>query len=257
METGFYDRQLTLREIGPDGQARLKASRVLVIGAGGLGSPVLTGLAGAGVGRIGIVDGDRISESNLNRQYLYTPDDFGQPKASVARERIAKFHPDLAIESYDAILDKPLAQVLFPRYDLIVGAVDSRKARRLINEVCCRLRKPWIDAGVESFNGYATLIVPGRMPCYDCLFGFSGMTPEKPEEPSLPGRHETGILGVATTVVGSFEATMAIGYLLGLPDPLAGEILFYAGRTLETSRLRVERDPDCPACGHLFQREGT
>jgi len=244
MESGFYQRQIEMPEIGTAGQERLHAGRVLVIGAGGLGSPILFGLAGAGVGRIGIVDADRVSASNLNRQYLYTPADCDSLKAEVARDRIAQFHPDLQVEAFPEMLDELSAQQMFLNYDLIVGAVDNNKTRRIINAVCCRLGLPWIDGGIQGFSGYATLIIPGKTPCFDCLFGLSCIPRPTKERPV--------VLGVTAGVIGSLEANLAIMYLLGLPDPLNGDLFFYYGKRMSTSCIHVERSPDCPACGHLF-----
>lgn len=279
MESGVYQRQLVMPEIGPAGQERLNAGRVLVIGAGGLGSPILFGLAGAGIGRIGIVDADRVSASNLNRQFLYTPADCGCLKAEVARDRIVAYHPDLQIEAYPETLDESRAMRWFSDYDLVVGAVDNNKTRRIINAACCRLSLPWVDGGIQGFSGYAALIIPGKTPCFDCLFGLSGMPmpdadhhadpgadPESDpgriviQERDAPKIHEPdkkrpGVLGVTAGVIGSLEATLAIAYLLGLPDPLNGELFYYFGKQMTTSRIRIERSSDCPVCGGLFSTE--
>lgn len=287
MQSAFYQRQLVMPEIGTAGQERLHAGRVLVVGAGGLGSPILFGLAGAGVGRIGIIDADRVSASNLNRQYLYTPADCGSLKAEVARGRIAAYHPDLKVEAFPEKLDETHAMQRFSDYDLIIGAVDNNQTRRIINAACCRLGLPWIDGGIQGFSGYAAMIVPGKTPCFDCLFGLSGLPlpigdpnvdPKADLKANLkvnlkadsvetviqkrnasgiqePDKERPGVLGVTAGVIGSWEANLAIAYLLGLPDPLNGELLYYFGKRMVTSRIRIERTPDCPVCGSLFSTE--
>lgn len=249
----FYERQLGLPEIGLAGQARLKESAVLVIGAGGLGSPVLFNLAGAGVGRIGIVDVDTIAVSNLNRQFLYTVADLGQPKAEVAARRLRAYHPDLLIEPCFQQLDETLALDLFPAYDVIVACVDNNVTRCLINKVCHRLGKSLIDGGIRGLAGYCTWIEPGVTPCFDCLFGLSG----KPENnlAHRPARlSPLYALGATASVIGSLQATLVLLQVLGQANPLAGEILQYHGRSLVFDRIKVERDPICPICGDLFAR---
>lgn len=247
----FYERQLGLPEIGTAGQARLKESAVLVIGAGGLGSPVLFSLAGAGVGRIGIVDVDTIAASNLNRQFLYTVADIGQPKAEVAGARLRAYHPDLVIEPYCLRLNKAQALDLFPKFDLIVACVDNKATRRLINQGCHQLAKPLVDGGIRGFAGYCTLIEPGVTPCFDCLFGLSGLA-ERSTDQLPPKLSPLFALGATASVIGSLQATLVLLKLLGQANPVAGEILEYHGRCLAFDRIKIERDPLCPVCGGLF-----
>lgn len=239
----YYVRQVNLPEFGPAGQERLLSSRVLVVGAGGLGSPVLMALAGAGVGHLTIVDSDTVAPSNLNRQFLYTVADIGQGKAKIARQRLKAYHPDLAIDALEEKLDETRAFELFGAFDLVVAAVDNRATRQMINRVCYALGKPWIDGGVRGFSGYVAAFRPGATPCYACCFDLG---PENAgQEPTM----SPGAIGATASVIGSLEADLAIVHLLSLELPLAGEILYYHGRTLDFSRIAFEKRAECPICG--------
>ncbi|MDD2534897.1 MAG: HesA/MoeB/ThiF family protein [Eubacteriales bacterium] len=239
LKTDVYARQICMPEIGEAGQAILARSSVLVIGAGGLGSPVLFNLAGAGVGRIAIIDRDVVAASNLNRQFLYTMADIGKCKAAVAAERLKAYHPDLQVEWFAEVLTMDRARALIPAFDLVVCAVDNLKTRRLVNQVCFELHKRLIDGGILGFSGYAVALEPGKTPCLDCLFGLS----DTPRTPKVANS-----IGATASVIGSIEATLVILLLLGLPNPLAGEILEYHGRTLTFDRIRVEQSAHCPIC---------
>ncbi|MDD2457931.1 MAG: HesA/MoeB/ThiF family protein [Eubacteriales bacterium] len=250
---GFYARQVILPEIGLQGQARLQQSRVLVIGAGGLGSPILMALAGAGIGHLTLVDQDTVSASNLNRQFLYTAADIGQPKATIARERLLAYHPDIEVVALDQTFTTELARHVIPDHDLVVAAVDNRGARRLINRACYQLGKPWIDGGVRGFSGSVAVYRPGETACYDCRFDLVEEDPMAApvvetgaDLPAAP----IGALGVTASVIGSLEADLALCLLLGLGDPLQGEMLYYHGRTLDFQRVPIAARPDCPICGH-------
>ena len=249
----FYARQMVLPQIGLAGQLRLHQASVLVIGAGGLGSPLLFNLAGAGIGRLGVVDVDVVGASNLNRQFLYTAADLGQSKAILAGQRLQAYHPDLTIEVYPDWLNLDLARDLFGHYDLVIAAVDNQATRRLINHVCCELGKPLIDGGIRGFSGYVTMIEPGKTPCFDCLFGYADLPWDAPER---SGRTPPGALGATASVIASQEATLAVLYLLGYSNPLAGTILHYHGLTMDFRRITIERTPDCQACGALFPAHG-
>ena len=254
----FYARQVILPEIGLQGQARLHQSRVLVIGAGGLGSPILMALAGAGVGHLTVVDHDIVSASNLNRQFLYTVADIGQSKATIARERLLAYHPDLEVTALDQTFTAALARNVIPDHDLVVAAVDNRSARRLINRACYQLGKPWIDGGVRGFSGSVAVYRPGETACFDCRFDLveeandassmvatSGNSPAIPKTPAAP----IAALGATASVIGSLEADLALCLLLGLGDPLQGEMLYYHGRTLDFQRIPIAARADCPICG--------
>jgi adenylyltransferase/sulfurtransferase len=239
-----YARQIILPEIGPAGQARLADGRVLVVGAGGLGSAVLYGLAGAGVGHLSIVDPDRVSPSNLNRQFLYQDQDIGRLKAEVAAGRLRAYHPDLSLWISPAMLDEQLADELVSRHDLVVSAVDNRAARLLLNAACCRHDKPLVDGGVSGLAGYLAIIEPGRTPCCRCLFGDIQSDTLQP----------AGVLGAVAATIGSLQATAAVLLLLGCRNPLEQEVLYLDGKTMAFDRVRFSRDPDCPDCGNLLYK---
>ena len=238
-----YSRQISLPEIGPAGQALLAQKRVLVVGAGGLGSPVLFALAGAGIGHITIADMDTVSESNLNRQFLYREADLGRSKAIVAAERILAYHPDLSVDAVTEELTEYNAPARIDAHDLVIAAVDNRRSRLLINKYCCKYGRTMIDGGVRELSGYAAVIEPGRTPCYCCLFGIDKKSPVK---------DPPGVLGSIAGTIGSLEATLALLILLGLENPLAGEILYFHAKKMSFDRLEIARDPECPHCAALW-----
>lgn len=238
-----YVRQVGLPEIGPAGQRKLAESRVLVIGAGGLGSPLLFGLAGAGVGHLTIVDHDLVSESNLNRQFLYQADEVGSLKAELAARRLKAYHPDLSVEAVPGLLSEQNADALIGSHDLVIAAVDSRQSRLLINQFCCKLGKTMVDGGVRGLDGYLAVIEPGRTPCYCCLFG-AGPVHQAEVSP---------VLGTVAGTIGSMEATLAILLLLGQDNPLAGEVLYVDSKSMSFDRLKIKRDPACPHCAALYE----
>jgi len=238
-----YSRQISLPEIGPAGQFLLAQKKVLVIGAGGLGSPLLFALAGAGIGHITIVDMDTVSESNLNRQFLYRETDIGRSKAIVAAERLLAYHPDLSVDAVTQPLSEHNAPELIRSHDLVIAAVDNRRSRLLINQYCCKFGRTMIDGGVRELSGYTAVIEPGRTPCYYCLFGI---------EEKAPGKNPPGVLGSIAGTIGSLEATLALIILLGLENPLAGEVLYFHAKNMSFERLKIERDPDCPHCASLW-----
>lgn len=242
-----YSRQISLPEIGQAGQFLLSQKRVLVIGAGGLGSPVLFALAGAGVGHITIVDPDTVSESNLNRQFLYRAADIGLPKARLAGQRLLEYHPDLSAESIVELLDERNAPGLIRSHDLVIAAVDSRASRNIINKYCCTFSRTMIDGGARGFSGYTAVIEPGVTPCYHCLFGIEESAPS-----GAPG-----VLGSVAGTIGSLEATLAVMLLLDLPDPLAGDVLYFHAKSMSFERLKIERDPECPHCSALWQKKSS
>jgi len=240
-----YSRQISLPGIGRAGQFLLSQKRVLVIGAGGLGSPLLFALAGAGIGHITIVDSDTVSESNLNRQFLYRAADIGQQKARLASERLLEYHPDLSVDPVCELLSDVNAPGLIQTHDLVIAAVDNRQTRILINKYCCIFRKVFVDGGVRAFSGYAAVIEPGRTPCYHCLFGID----EKSRIKDPPG-----VLGSIAGTIGSLEATLAVIMLLGLKNPLDGEIMYFHAGNMSFDRLKIERDPKCPHCSALWKQ---
>ncbi|GAB5602774.1 molybdopterin-synthase adenylyltransferase MoeB [Thermus sp. FJN-A] len=254
-ELDRYHRQMILPQVGPEGQERLKRASVVVVGAGGLGVPVLQYLVAAGVGRIGIVEMDRVEVSNLHRQVLYTPEDVGKPKALVARERLLAQNPLVEIVAYPVRLTSANALEILRPYDLVVDASDNFPTRYLVNDACVLLGKPLVFGAIYQFDGQLAVFhhptAEGEMgPCYRCLF------PKPPPPGSVPSCAEAGVFGVLPAVVGSLMAAEALKVLLGLGQPLAGHLLLYEALEAGFRKLRVRRNPACPVCGdHPTQRE--
>lgn len=237
-----YSRHIILPEVGGKGQRKLLESSVLMIGAGGLGSPAALYLAAAGVGRIGIVDFDVVDLSNLQRQILHGTEDVSRPKVESAVDRLTALNPDVRVEPHRVALSSDNALDLIGRYDLVVNGCDNFPTRYLLNDACVFLRKPWVDGSIFRFEGQVTSFVPGSG-CYRCLF------PEPPPPGMVPSCQEAGVLGVLCGVIGSVEALEAIKLLLGIGRPLAGRLLFFDALGGEFRRLKVRRNPACPVCG--------
>lgn len=237
-----YARHLALPEIGAAGQQKLADSSVLVIGAGGLGSPSALYLAAAGVGRIGLLDHDRIEVSNLQRQVLFATDQIGQGKAETARGRLAALNPDVEVVAHAEKLSAANAERLFTPYDVILDGTDRLATRYLINDACVLLGKPLVSAAIHRFEGQAMTYVPGRSPCYRCLY------PQSPED-LIPSCAAAGVLGVLPGVMGSLQATEAIKLLLGIGAPLTGRLMIYDALGLHFDEFRFARRPDCAVCG--------
>lgn len=237
-----YARHLSLAEIGPAGQARLAASSVLVIGAGGLGSPASLYLAAAGVGTIGLVDHDRVEISNLQRQILFTTADVGRGKASTARAHLQALNPSLRIVAHETRLTAANVTEVFGDYDVVIDGTDRLATRYLVNDACVLLGKPLVSAAIHRFEGQAMTYLPGQGPCYRCLY------PESPED-LIPNCATAGVLGVLPGVMGSLQATEAIKILLGIGETLAGRLLVYDALTLRFDEFRFARRPGCAVCG--------
>ncbi len=241
-ECARYQRQLVLEEIGPEGQEKLKAARVLVIGAGGLGSPAALYLAASGVGTLGIVDGDRVELSNLHRQVLFDTGSIGRLKAEEARARLAGLNPQINVVAHAVELRAANACALLGGYDLIVDGTDRLSTRYLVNDACVILAKPLVAAAIHRFEGQAMTYVPGRGPCYRCLF---------PEAPDLvvPNCAQAGVLGALPGVLGAIQATEAIKLILGVGEPLVGRFLTYDALEMRFHEFPFERRRDCAVCG--------
>ncbi len=245
-----YSRHLTLPEIGSEGQARLKAARVLVIGAGGLGSPVGLYLVAAGVGRIGLVDFDEVDETNLQRQVLYGQRDVGRPKLEAARERLADTNPLIDIVLHAEKLTRDNALAILEDYDLVVDGSDNFPTRYLVNDACVLSGKPWVYGSIYRFEGQVAVFWGQRGPCYRCLF------PEPPPPGLVPSCAEGGVLGVLPGIIGSLQASEAMKLVLGLGTSLVGRLLVFDALTSEFRELTLEKSPDCPVCGeHPTQTE--
>jgi molybdopterin/thiamine biosynthesis adenylyltransferase len=239
-----YARQVQLAEVGPEGQRKLLAARVLVVGAGGLGSPVLYYLAAAGVGRLGVADADTVSVGNLHRQILYATSDVGRPKADAAAERLAALNPDVTVVRHPGRVDASAIDGLVRAYDLVVDAPDNFATRYLVNDACWRAGKPLVEAAVLGFAGMIMTIVPPGSPCYRCLH------PVPPKEGTYPTPAEVGLMGMLPGVIGTLQAMEAVKVLLGIGTPLAGRVLFYDALAAGFDEMRLERNPGCPVCGH-------
>ncbi len=238
-----YSRHLVLPHVALEGQQRLKASRVLLIGAGGLGSPAALYLAAAGVGTLGLVDFDVVDVTNLHRQLLHGTSDIGRPKLESARDRIADVNPNVDIETYDTRLTSANALEILRDYDLIVDGTDNFATRYLTNDACVLLGKPNVYGSIFRFEGQASVFATPDGPCYRCLF------PNPPPPGLVPSCAEGGVLGVLPGIVGTIQATETIKLILGVGETLAGRLLLIDALTMRFHTVRVQRDPTCPACG--------
>ncbi|HHY46273.1 MAG TPA: HesA/MoeB/ThiF family protein [Firmicutes bacterium] len=238
-----YSRQIIIPGIGEEGQQKLKDASVLVIGAGGLGSPAALYLAAAGVGTIGIVDSDDVEISNLQRQVLHTTADIGRPKIVSAERTIKNLNPNVNIVTYGERLTADNASRIIRDYDLVVDAVDNFQARYIVNDTCVLLRKSLVEAGVMRFGGMVMTIVPFRGPCYRCIF------PDPPAPGSYLAPGEAGIIGAVPGMIGSIEALEAIKLLIGTGEPLVGRLLLFDGLDMRFTEVSAGRNPECPVCG--------
>ena len=245
-----YSRHLILPEVGIDGQRRLKAGRVLCVGAGGLGSPAALYLAAAGVGTIGIIDFDAVDASNLQRQILHSTADVGRSKLQSARDRLSALNPEIRIETHDAALTSKNALALFREYDVILDGTDNFATRYLVNDACVLLGKPNAYGSIFRFEGQASVFAVKDGPCYRCLY------PEPPPPGLVPSCAEGGVLGVLPGVIGTIQATESIKLLLGAGSTLVGRLLLYDAWNMRFRELKLRRDPACPVCGdHPTVRE--
>ncbi len=241
-----YARHIILREVGGVGQAKLLAARVLVIGAGGLGSPLILYLAAAGVGTIGVVDFDRVSLSNLQRQIAHGTDDVGRPKTESAADAVRAINPDVKIVPHLTRIDAGNALSLVGDYDIVADGSDNFATRFLVNDACFFAKKTLVSAAVTQFDGQLSTYKPyaGDLPCYRCLFH----APPPPE--AAPNCSEAGILGAAAGVMGTLQAIEVIKEILTVGDSLAGRLLIYDALSTTFRTVKVPRDPACALCGN-------
>jgi adenylyltransferase/sulfurtransferase len=242
-EVRRYSRHLIIPDFAMNGQKRLKNAKVLAIGAGGLGSPVLMYLAAAGVGTIGIVEFDTVDESNLQRQIIHGASDVGRPKAESAREKIQEINPLINVVIHEVRLDSSNALDVLAPYDLIVDGTDNFPTRYLVNDACVLLNKPYVWGSIFRFEGQASVFWSEHGPCYRCLY------PEPPPPGMVPSCAEGGVLGVLCASIGSIQATEAIKVLTGIGDPLVGRLMVYDALDMTYRTVRVQKDPECPICG--------
>ena len=238
-----YKRHLFLEEIGPEGQAKLLASRVLLIGAGGLGSPASLYLAAAGVGTLGLADFDCVDASNLQRQVLYTTADVGRPKVEVAAERLTALNPDVTIHAHETRIEAANAQDIMRDYDVVLDGTDTFPSRYLTNDVCVWLGKPLVYGSVMRFEGQVSVFDAKRGPCYRCLF------PEPPPPEFAPDCATAGVLGVLPGVIGLLQATEVLKLLVGQGEPLVGRLLVYDALAMSMRQFTLRKDDECAVCG--------
>ena len=244
-ELARYDRHLNLPQVGREGQERLKSASILMVGAGGLGSPLGLYLTAAGVGRIGIVDFDRVDESNLQRQILHGTKDVGRPKIGSARDRLIDLNPHLLLRTYDRALTSDNALEILGDYDIVVDGTDNFATRYLVNDACVLLAKPNVYGSIFRFEGQVSVFHPaGGGPCYRCLY------PEPPPPGMVPSCAEGGVLGVLPGVVGTLQATEVLKLILGTGKTLLGRLLLFDALAMQFQELKLDRDPNCPLCGN-------
>jgi len=248
-----YARHIVLEDVGPTGQAALLDASVLVVGAGGLGSPAIQYLAAAGIGRLGIVDDDVVERSNLQRQVIHGEADLGRPKVESAADAVAALNPDVTVEPHEARLaasaadgdgqDVRAAADLITDYDVVLDASDNFPTRFLVNDACVLAETPFVHGAVYRFEGQLTTVAAGGEPCYRCLF------PEAPPEGTVPDCATAGVLGVLPGTIGTMQATEAIKLLLDVGDPLTDGVLYYDALEPGTERVDLRPRPDCALCG--------
>jgi len=237
-----YQRQIIMPEVGSVGQRKLLEARVLLIGAGGLGSPAALYLAAAGVGTLGLVDFDVVDISNLHRQLLHGHKDLGRPKVESAADRLQDVNPDVRVVGFNAPITSENALEIIEQFDIVVDGSDNFPARYLVNDACYFLRKPLVDGGIFRFEGQATVYLPGKG-CYRCLY------PAPPPPGAVPSCAEAGVLGVLPGVIGSIQAVETIKLILDQGSTLVNRLLLFDSLAMEFREVRLRRDPDCPVCG--------
>src|SRR5262245_43639079 len=242
-EVARYSRHLIIPEVGMDGQKRLKNARVLVIGAGGLGSPALLYLAAAGVGTLGIVEFDEVDESNLQRQVIHGQSDIGRPKGESARDSVREINPFVQVSLHQVRLDSTNALEIFRDYDLILDGTDNFATRYLVNDAAVLLGKPYVWGSIYRFDGQASVFWAEHGPCYRCLY------PEPPPPGMVPSCAEGGVLGVLCASIGSIQVTEAIKLLAGVGEPLVGSLMVYDALEMTYRKIKVRKDPSCVLCG--------
>jgi len=251
-EVRRYSRHLIIPDVGMAGQKRLKNAKVLVIGAGGLGSPALMYLAAAGVGTLGIAEFDEVDESNLQRQIIHGQSDIGRPKAESARDSVKEINPLVKVVVHNERLDNDNVLGIFEQYDLIVDGTDNFATRYMVNDAAYLLKKPYVWGSIYRFDGQASVFWPTAVkedgtdveaPCYRCLY------PEPPPPGMVPSCAEGGVLGVLCASIGSIQVNEAIKLLTGIGDPLVGKLMIYDALEMEYRKLRVRKDPNCALCG--------
>ena len=238
-----YSRHLIMPEVGMEGQKKLKAAKVLMIGAGGLGSPLGLYITAAGVGKLGIVDFDVVDETNLQRQLLHGTSDVGRSKLESAKEKLKEINPNVEIETYETMLNSENALEILKDYDLVVDGTDNFPTRYLVNDACVLLGKPYVYGSIFRFEGQVTVFDSKNGPCYRCLY------PTPPPPGLVPSCAEGGVLGVLPGIIGSLQALEAIKLIIGAGDSLVGRLILFDALKFKTRELKLRKNPDCPVCG--------
>ena len=238
-----YSRHIILPEVGGKGQKKIRESKVLVIGAGGLGSPAAFYLAAAGIGTIGIIDGDVVDLSNLQRQIIHYTPDLNKPKVISAKEKIEALNPDVEVKTYQALLTSRNAMELFKEYDVIIDGTDNFPAKFLANDAAVFANKPLIHGGILRFVGQVYTIVPHKTACYRCVFN------SPPPAGLIPTCQEAGVVGVLAGVIGTIQATEALKLLLGIGEPLTNRLMTFDAQKMEFREIKLRKNPKCPVCG--------
>ncbi|MEM9294058.1 MAG: molybdopterin-synthase adenylyltransferase MoeB [Acidobacteriota bacterium] len=241
-EVRRYSRHLIMPEVGLEGQKRLKAAKVLIVGAGGLGSPLGLYLAAAGIGELGLVDFDVVDESNLHRQVLYGQGDVGRPKIAAAFDRLREVNPHIRLNPHETRLSSDNALELFADYDVIVDGTDNFPTRYLVNDACVLSGKPNVYGSIFRFEGQVSVFWAEKGPCYRCLFA------EPPPPGLVPSCAEGGVLGVLPGIIGALQTNEVIKLILGVGDPLIGRLLLFDALGMSFRELKLKKDPDCPVC---------
>lgn len=238
-----YSRHIILKEVGGIGQQKLLGAKVLMVGAGGLGSPCAYYLAAAGIGNIGIIDSDVVELSNLQRQILHKTNDIGRLKVDSAKETMVALNPDVKVTTYPKRLDTDNILSIFADYDIIVDGTDNFPSRYLINDACVMLGKPNVHGSIFRFEGQATVFKPNEGPCYRCLY------PEPPPADMVPSCQEAGVLGVLPGIIGTIQAIESIKLILGKGEPLVGRLLLFDALSMDFREVRLKKDNRCLVCG--------
>ncbi|HET9297525.1 MAG TPA: HesA/MoeB/ThiF family protein [Candidatus Binatia bacterium] len=245
-----YSRQILVPDFGGKGQIRLRQGRVLIIGAGGLGSPIAFYLAAAGVGTLGLIDPDNVELSNLQRQILHATTDLGKAKVESGKETLTGLNPDVEVITYALRLDSDNVAGLFAEYQFIIDGSDNFETKFLVNDAAVRLRKAYSHAGIVRWQGQTMTVIPGKTACYRCLFK------EPPPPAEILNCQQSGILGAVAGTIGSIQATEAIKYLIGFEEGLLTDrLLTYDARAMKFHQVEVAKDPDCTACRLLMTTE--
>ncbi|MDM7995042.1 MAG: HesA/MoeB/ThiF family protein [Acidobacteriota bacterium] len=238
-----YSRHILLKEVGVEGQRRLWNSRILIIGAGGLGSPVALYLAAAGVGTIGIADGDVVDLSNLQRQVIHFSEDVGKPKTVSAEEKIRRINPDVNVRLHNEFVYARNIAPMIAQYDFVIDGTDNFAAKFLINDACVLTHRPYSHGGILKFSGQTMTVLPGQSACYRCAF------PSPPPPGIVPSCSQAGVLGAIAGILGTIQAAEALKFVTGAGTPLVDALLYFDALDMSFRKVPLQRNPDCPVCG--------